>query len=104
MDGAERDEFHRSALALLTALDTNCFETRPDAQGLLHDGTYHAHKGRGVEAYFICGDCFFLEAMLALEGKAPDSWGTGGTWRTLKDKGWMTKDGERMTMAGGRLK
>jgi unsaturated chondroitin disaccharide hydrolase len=77
VDGAERDEFHRSALALLTALVTNCFETKPDAQGLLRDGTYHAHKSWGLETYFICGDYFFLEALLALEGKAPDFWGPG---------------------------
>jgi len=31
----------------------------------------------GVDAYFICGDYFFLEALLALEGEAPDFWGPG---------------------------
>ena len=80
VNGAERDEFQRSALALLDALVTHCFETKPEAPGMLRDGTYHAHKGWGVEAYFICGDYFFLEALLALEGKAPDFWGTGDSW------------------------
>jgi unsaturated chondroitin disaccharide hydrolase len=75
--GVERDEFHRSALALLDALVAHCFELRPQAQGLLRDGTYHAHKGWGVEAYFICGDYYFLEAMLALDERAPDFWGHG---------------------------
>ena len=75
--GAERDEFHQSALAVLDALIANCFETRPEAQGLLRDGTYHAHKGWGVEAYFICGDYFFLETLLALDDRAPDFWGPG---------------------------
>lgn len=75
VDGADRDEFHRSALALLNALVTNCFDARPEAQGLLRDGTYHAHKGWGVEAYFICGDYFFLEALLTAQGNAPDFWG-----------------------------
>ncbi len=80
VDGADRDEFHRSALTLLDALVTNCFETRPKAQGLLRDGTYHAHKGWGVEAYFICGDYFFLEGLLAARGNAPDFWGVGHSW------------------------
>ena len=73
----ERDEFRHAALTLLDALATNCLETRPEGQGLLRDGTYHAHKGLGVEEYFVCGDYFFLEALLALEGKAPDFWGPG---------------------------
>jgi hypothetical protein len=28
-----------------------------------------------VDAYFICGDYFFLEALSAFEGRAPDFWG-----------------------------
>jgi unsaturated chondroitin disaccharide hydrolase len=72
---AERDEFRHAALALLDALVANCRETRPAGQGLLRDGTYHAHKGWGVEEYFICGDYYFLEALLALETDAPDFWG-----------------------------
>jgi unsaturated chondroitin disaccharide hydrolase len=75
--GEEQDEFQRSALALLDALVANCRETVPEGQGLLRDGTYHAHKGWGVEEYLICGDYFFLEALLALEGRAPDFWGPG---------------------------
>jgi unsaturated chondroitin disaccharide hydrolase len=73
--GEERDEFHRSALVLLDALAANCCETEPEGQGLLRDGTYHAHRGWGVEEYFICGDYYFLEALLALERRAPDFWG-----------------------------
>ena len=73
--GGSGSEFHRLALRLLDALVANCFETRPGAQGLLRHGTYHAHKGLGVDAYFICGDYFFLEALLALYEKVPDFWG-----------------------------
>jgi unsaturated chondroitin disaccharide hydrolase len=75
VDGEERDEFRRSARVLLDALVAHCFEMRPQAQGLLRDGTYHAHKGWGVETYFVCGDYFFLEALLASEGRAADFWG-----------------------------
>jgi unsaturated chondroitin disaccharide hydrolase len=70
-------EFRSAALALLDALVTHCLETQPEAQGLLRHGTYHVHKGWGVDTHFICGDYFFLEALLSLEGKAPDFWGPG---------------------------
>lgn len=76
LDGAgKRNEHHHSAVSLLNALVTRCFEVDSEAQGLLRHGTYHAHKGWGVDAYLICGDYFFLEALLALDGKAPDFWG-----------------------------
>jgi unsaturated chondroitin disaccharide hydrolase len=74
--GDERNEFHGSARALLNSLMRRCFETRPEAQGLLRHGALHVPKGRGVDAYLIFGDYFFLEALLALEGKAPDFWGS----------------------------
>jgi len=74
-DEAEEGEFRDSASTLLDSLVTHCFETQPEAQGLLRYGTYHAHKGWGVDAHFICGDYFFLEAVLALEGTSPDFWG-----------------------------
>lgn len=71
----EKSEFHDLARALLENLVAHCLETEPQAQGLLRHGTYHAHKGWGVDAYFICGDYFFLEALLTLKGRAPDFWG-----------------------------
>ena len=76
-DGEEKNEFQSVAQALLDSLIARCFETRPEAQGLLRHGTYDANKGWGVDAYFVCGDYFFLEALLALEGEAPDFWGPG---------------------------
>jgi unsaturated chondroitin disaccharide hydrolase len=79
VEGTDGDEFSSSALALLDSLVECCFEIQPEAQGLLRDGTYHAHKGWGVETYFICGDYFFLEALLASEGRAPDFWGPEAT-------------------------
>jgi unsaturated chondroitin disaccharide hydrolase len=76
-DGDDEVEFHNAGTALANALVRQCVETRPEGQGLLRRGTYHAHKGWGVEAYFICGDFFFIEALLTLQGKAPDLWGPG---------------------------
>ena len=60
---------------LLDALISHKLETDPDAQGLLRGGTYHAHKGWGANEYFICGDYYFLEALLIREGACPDFWG-----------------------------
>jgi unsaturated chondroitin disaccharide hydrolase len=77
LDG--ESEFHDLARALVENLVTHCLETEPQAQGLLRHGAYHVHKGWGVDAYFICGDYFFLEALLTLDGRAPDFWGPGGS-------------------------
>ncbi|MBN1135860.1 MAG: glycoside hydrolase family 88 protein [Anaerolineae bacterium] len=79
MGGQEAADFRDLACMLLDALIAHCLETEPEAHGLLRHGTYHAHKGLGVDAYFICGDYFFLEALLAVEGKAVDFWGPGGS-------------------------
>jgi unsaturated chondroitin disaccharide hydrolase len=64
-----------AAIRLLQAMIDLYLETEPDTQGLLRGGTYHAHKQRGVDAYFICGDYFFLEALMLLAGSCPDFWG-----------------------------
>lgn len=77
-DTGTESEFYRLAMTLLEALAAGCLETLPQGQGLLRHGTYHAHKGWGVDAYFICGDYFFLEALSDVLGKAPDFWGPGG--------------------------
>ncbi|HEX3049200.1 MAG TPA: glycoside hydrolase family 88 protein [Aggregatilineaceae bacterium] len=62
-----------NAQMLLDALLDQMLETDSEGQGLLRGSTYHAHKGWGVDAYFICGDYFFLEALL--HDSAPDFWG-----------------------------
>jgi unsaturated chondroitin disaccharide hydrolase len=69
------EEWRTTAIALLKALVAHCFETNSSVQGLLRHATYHAHKGWGVDTYLICGDYFFLEALLEFEGKALDFWG-----------------------------
>jgi len=78
--GAAEDGFSRPATGLLERLVACCLETLPEGQGLLRHGTYHLHKQRGVDAYFICGDYFFLEALLAVQEKTPDFWGPGDLW------------------------
>lgn len=74
---AQGSQYRREAQRLLDSLAVHCSETKPQALGLLRDGTYNANKGWGAEACFVCGDSFFVEALLALEGKAADFWGPG---------------------------
>ncbi len=64
-----------AAVQLLQALVDQYLEIDTDAQGLLRGGTYHAHKHWGIDAYFICGDYYFLEALMMLSGNCPDFWG-----------------------------
>lgn len=78
LTGEQRSTIHAHAETLLQTLVQSHFETSPDAQGLLRGGTYHAHKRLGVDAYFICGDYFFLEALLMQVGQYVDFWGPEG--------------------------
>jgi len=75
LDGDAGAALRHHAVSLLQNLVDACLETLPDAQGLLRGGTYHAHKGWGVNEYFIGGDYFFLEALLMLGDSPPDFWG-----------------------------
>lgn len=75
LDDDAREQTQQYAHTLLDALIAHHLETDPTAQGLLRGGTYHAHKGWGVNEYFICGDYFFLDALLTRAGDAPDFWG-----------------------------
>ncbi len=75
LDSDARDQMRQHAETLLDALTSHYLETDPTAQGLLRGGTCHAHKDWGVDEYFICGDYYYLEALLMLEGTFPDLWG-----------------------------
>ncbi|MBN2303846.1 MAG: glycoside hydrolase family 88 protein [Anaerolineae bacterium] len=75
LEGAAREQVRQHAGTLLNALNACCLETDPAAQGLLRGGTYHAHKQLGVDEYFICGDYYYLEALLMQAGHCPDFWG-----------------------------
>ena len=69
-------EMQTAGEEMLTALITHCLETDPEAQGLLKHGALHIPKGWTPDGYLIFGDFFFLEALLTLEGKGMDLWGS----------------------------
>ncbi|NDJ75235.1 MAG: glucuronyl hydrolase [Chloroflexi bacterium] len=75
LTGEHQTTIRSHAETLLRTLIHTSFETLHDAQGLLRGGTYHAHKQQGVDAYFICGDYFFFEALLMHLGQYVDFWG-----------------------------
>jgi unsaturated chondroitin disaccharide hydrolase len=75
--GATADWAVPQAHRLLEVVVACCGEGRPEAEGLLRGGTYHAVEGVGVETYFIPGDYFYLESLLAIHNRAPDFWGRG---------------------------
>ena len=68
------DPYAEWARSLIHTLITQCYDTDPDARGWLQHGTLHAIKGWGIDTYQIFGDYFFLEALLMIEGRAPDFW------------------------------
>lgn len=67
--------YRQTAQHIITMLIEQCFETNPNAAGLLRHGTLHGISRRGIDTYQIFGDYFFLEALLMLKGSAPDFWG-----------------------------
>lgn len=75
LDAEAGASLRAAAVELLQRVIDTYLETAPGAQGLLRGGTYHALKGWGVDAYFICGDYFFLEALMMLGDDWPDFWG-----------------------------
>ncbi len=81
VDESEGNELRASAQRLLQALIDCCLETRPQAQGILRQGTLHMPKQWGLKSSLIFGDYFFLEALMALTGNPPDFWGTKDRWR-----------------------
>ncbi len=74
-DGERRELLQRAARRLADALVAHCAETLPEAWGMLRHGVYSLNRGAGVDTYLIFGDYYFLETLLALQGKAPDFWG-----------------------------
>lgn len=76
LTGEEEDgEFRSAALSLLERLTSRCFEKGSEGLGLLNHGALHVPRGLTVDGFIIFGDYFFLEALLAADGAAPDFWG-----------------------------
>lgn len=69
---------HRAAARkLMDALEATCVVADREAEGLLDHGALHVPKGWATDEYLIFGDCFWLEALLASEGRGVDLWGPG---------------------------
>jgi unsaturated chondroitin disaccharide hydrolase len=68
------DSYSQKSKTLVETLSVECLETEPNRQGLLRYGAQHVPEGIANE-YLIYGDYFFLEALLMLDGQAPDFWG-----------------------------
>lgn len=75
-DGALAQEFRRRAAAIVSRLTAACFETSPEAQGLLRDSTYNLNRNSAVEEYMPFGDYFYLESLVTMSDKPIDLWGT----------------------------
>jgi unsaturated chondroitin disaccharide hydrolase len=69
-----RTDYRQQAEILINVLCAECFESDTNQQGLLKFGAQHVPEGIADE-YLIYGDYFFLEALLTLNGQAPDFWG-----------------------------
>lgn len=53
-----------------------CFETAPEAHGLLRDSTYNYNSNNAVEQFMPFGDYYYLESLVKMSDKAIDFWGT----------------------------
>ncbi|MCC6801717.1 MAG: glycoside hydrolase family 88 protein [Anaerolineae bacterium] len=74
-DIEESTRWRQRAREITARLTDACFETAPDAQGLLRDSSYNVSTHTAVEQYMPFGDYFFLESLVTLSGKTPDFWG-----------------------------
>ncbi|MBI1259857.1 MAG: glucuronyl hydrolase [Chloroflexi bacterium] len=74
-DPARATTFRDRARRLVTRLTEACFETSPEAQGLLRDSSYNVPADRAVEQFMPFGDYYYLESLVTLSGKPIDFWG-----------------------------
>ncbi|MBX3082347.1 MAG: glycoside hydrolase family 88 protein [Anaerolineae bacterium] len=74
-DSALAASFRERAEKLTLRLTEACFETAPDAQGLLRDSSYNVKNGNAVEQFMPFGDYYYLESLVTMAGKPIDFWG-----------------------------
>jgi unsaturated chondroitin disaccharide hydrolase len=76
-DAAQAASFQQRAETITGRLITACFETTPEAEGILRDSSYNVAQNRAVEQFMPFGDYYFLESLVTASGKGIDFWGTG---------------------------
>ncbi|MEM8863540.1 MAG: glycoside hydrolase family 88 protein, partial [Chloroflexota bacterium] len=74
IDPENAAEYVAFASRLFNGLVECCWDSRPDAQGLLLHGASHVPKKLWMDSYLIYGDFFMLEALLMLTGNQVDLW------------------------------
>lgn len=74
--------FKDRAERITTRLTEACFETAPDAWGLLRDSSYNVPANRAVEQFMPFGDYYYLESLVAMSGKTIDFWGKASLDKT----------------------
>ncbi len=77
-DAALASAFSQRAAQIVTRLTEACFETSPDAEGLLRDASYNVNSSSAVEQFMPFGDYFYLESLVNLGSRPVDFWGKGG--------------------------
>jgi unsaturated chondroitin disaccharide hydrolase len=66
---------NQRAEKMLIRLTQACFDTAPEAHGLLRDASYNVNTNRAVEQFMPFGDYFYLESLVRMGSTAVDFWG-----------------------------
>jgi hypothetical protein len=78
-DASQAATFKERAEQMTTRLTQACFETSPEAWGLLRDSSYNVPANRAVEQFMPFGDYYYLESLVTISGmisgKSVDFWG-----------------------------
>ncbi len=74
LDSENKAEYAGYIDRLYSGLVELCWDSRPNAQGLLLHGASHVPKGQFMDAYMIYGDYFMLEALTMMTGNHTDFW------------------------------
>ncbi len=74
-DAALATGFKTHAEQMTRSLTQSCFETSPEAWGLLRDSSYNVAANRAVEQFMPFGDYYYLESLVMMSGKTVDFWG-----------------------------